>query len=75
MLTSLLIPKVVTSVNGVLTSTFSGILFDFFYRNYSSTTTTKRHEQVSWDSSRGARTSQAIERGVAKLHGQLRYQT
>ena len=37
-------PKVVTAVNsvmvavfgGIITSAFSGILFDFFYRNYSS---------------------------------------
>jgi len=28
-LVSLLVPKVVTTVNGVVTSTFSGILFDF----------------------------------------------
>ena len=29
-------PKVVAAVNGVIVGTFSGILFDFFYRNYSS---------------------------------------
>ena len=29
-------PKVVTAVNSVVTSAFGGILFDFFYRNYSS---------------------------------------
>ena len=28
--------KVVAAVDSVVTSTFSGILFDFFYRNYSS---------------------------------------
>jgi len=28
--------KVVTTVNGVITSAFSSILFDFFYYNYSS---------------------------------------
>jgi hypothetical protein len=33
MLVSPLIPKVVTIVNGVVTSAFSGILFNFFYRN------------------------------------------
>ena len=36
MLTSLLIPKVITAVNGVITSTFSSILFNFLYYNYSS---------------------------------------
>jgi hypothetical protein len=35
-LVSLLIPKVVATVNGVITSAFSGILFDFFYYNRSS---------------------------------------
>ena len=30
------IPKVVTTINSVITSAFSGILFNFFYRNYSS---------------------------------------
>ena len=33
MLTSSLIPKVVASINGVVTSAFGGILFDFFYYN------------------------------------------
>ena len=36
MLVLLLVPKVVTTVNSVVTSAFSGILFDFFYYNYSS---------------------------------------
>ena len=36
MLTSLLIPKVVTTVNGVITGTFSGMLFDFLYCNHGS---------------------------------------
>jgi hypothetical protein len=36
MLVSLLILKVVTAVNSVVTNAFSGILFDFFYYNYSS---------------------------------------
>jgi uncharacterized membrane protein YeiH len=35
-LVSPLIPKVVAAVNGVVTGAFGGILFDFFYRNYSS---------------------------------------
>jgi hypothetical protein len=35
-LVSLLIPKVVTTVKGVITYAFSGILFNFFYYNYSS---------------------------------------
>jgi len=29
-------PKVVATVNSVITAAFSGILFNFFYRNYSS---------------------------------------
>jgi len=29
-------PKVVTAVNGVVTTAFSSILFNFFYRNYGS---------------------------------------
>jgi hypothetical protein len=36
MLVSPLIPKVVAAVNSVITGAFGGILFDFFYRNYSS---------------------------------------
>jgi uncharacterized membrane protein YeiH len=36
MLVSLLVLKVVTAVNSVVTSAFGGILFDFFYHNYSS---------------------------------------
>jgi hypothetical protein len=36
MLVSLLIPKVVAAINSVITSAFSGILFNFFYYNYSS---------------------------------------
>ena len=35
-LVSPLMPKVVINVGGVVVSAFSGILFDFFYRNYSS---------------------------------------
>jgi hypothetical protein len=35
-LVSLLIPKVVTTIKGVVICAFSGILFDFFYYNYSS---------------------------------------
>jgi len=29
-------PKVVATVNSVMTAAFSGILFDFFYRNHDS---------------------------------------
>ena len=29
-------PKVITTVNGVVVGAFSGMLFDFFYCNYSS---------------------------------------
>jgi hypothetical protein len=36
MLVSPLVPKVVTTINSVVTSAFGGILFDFFYRNRSS---------------------------------------
>jgi hypothetical protein len=35
-LVSLPIPKVVTTINGVVTTAFGGILFDFFYYNLSS---------------------------------------
>ena len=31
-----LVPKVVATVNSVVTGAFGGILFDFFYYNYSS---------------------------------------
>ena len=41
MLTSLLIPKVVTTVNGVITSAFGSILFNFLYYNRSSKYITK----------------------------------
>ena len=36
MLTLLLIPKVVATINGVITSAFNSILFNFFYYNLSS---------------------------------------
>ena len=36
MLASPLIPKVVTTINGVITSAFGSILFNFFYYNYGS---------------------------------------
>ena len=36
MLTSPLVPKVVAAINSVMTSAFGGILFNFFYYNYSS---------------------------------------
>ena len=36
MLVSPLIPKVVATINGIITSAFSSILFNFFYYNFSS---------------------------------------
>jgi hypothetical protein len=45
MLVSLLVPKVVTTVNSVITGAFSGILFDFFYYNYSSNYITKPYRK------------------------------
>ena len=36
MLASPLIPKVVTAINGVVTSAFGSMLFNFLYHNYSS---------------------------------------
>jgi hypothetical protein len=36
---------IVTTVNSVVTSTFSGILFDFFYRNRSSNYITKPYRK------------------------------
>ena len=36
MLVSPLVPKVVTTANGVVAGALGGILFDFFYYNYSS---------------------------------------
>ena len=38
-------PKVVTAVNGVITSAFSGIVFNFFYRNRSSNYVTKPYRK------------------------------
>ena len=37
--------KVVAAVNGVVTGAFGGILFDFFYRNYSSNYITKPYRK------------------------------
>jgi uncharacterized membrane protein YeiH len=37
--------NVVAAVNSVVTSTFGGILFDFFYRNYSSNYITKPYRK------------------------------
>jgi hypothetical protein len=45
MLVSLLVPKVVTAVKGVITSAFSSILFDFFYYNRSSNYITKPYRK------------------------------
>ena len=39
-------PKVVAAVNGVVTSAFGGILFNFFYRNYSSNYITKPYRNA-----------------------------
>jgi len=36
-------PKVVTAVDGVITGYLGSILFDFFYRNYSSNCVTERY--------------------------------
>ena len=48
-LVSLLIPKVVAAVNGVVTSAFGGILFDFFYYNYSSNYITEPYRSTIVD--------------------------
>ena len=37
--------KVVAAVNGVITSTFGGILFNFLYYNYGSKYTTKPYRE------------------------------
>ena len=43
--TSPLIPKAVTTVNGVMASTFSSILFNFLYYNLSSNCVTKPYKR------------------------------
>jgi hypothetical protein len=45
MLTSLLVLKVVTAVDNVITGALGGILFDFFYRNYSSNYITEQYRE------------------------------
>jgi hypothetical protein len=45
MLISLLVLKVVTTVKGVVTYAFGSILFNFFYRNYSSNYITKPYRK------------------------------
>jgi hypothetical protein len=45
MLVSPLIPKVVATVNSVVTSAFSGILFNFFYRNRGSNYITEPYKK------------------------------
>ena len=40
-----LIPKVIATVNGVVTSAFGGMLFNFFYYNYSSNYITKPYRE------------------------------
>ena len=37
--------KIVTTVNGVVTSAFSGILFNFFYYNYGSNCVTEPYKR------------------------------
>jgi len=41
--------KVVTAVDGVVTGAFSSILFDFFYRNYSSNCVTTPSRSTTVD--------------------------
>ena len=38
-------PKVVAAINGVVTGAFSGMLFNFFYYNYSSNYITKPYRE------------------------------
>jgi hypothetical protein len=45
MLVSPLVPKVVATVNSVITGAFSGILFDFFYRNRGSNCITEPYRK------------------------------
>ena len=44
-LVSPLVPKVITTVKGVVTSAFGGMLFNFFYRNYGSKYVTKPYRK------------------------------
>jgi len=48
-LVSLPNPKVITTVNGLATGAFSSILFDFFYRNYSSNYITTPYRSTTVD--------------------------
>ena len=45
MLTFPLIPKVIATINGVITSAFSSILFNFLYYNYGSKYITKPYRK------------------------------
>ena len=45
MLTFPLIPKVIATINGVITSAFSSILFNFLYYNYGSNCVTKPYRK------------------------------
>ena len=45
MLVSLLVPKVVITLISVIVSAFSSILFNFFYRNYSSNCVTEPYRK------------------------------
>ena len=45
MLTSSLIPKVIATINSIITSAFSSILFNFLYYNYSSNYITKPYRK------------------------------
>ena len=48
-LVSLLVLKVVTTVVGVVTGAFGGILFDFFYRNRGSNCVTTPYRSTTMD--------------------------
>ena len=54
-LVSPLIPKVVIAIGGVIVGAFSGILSNFFYRNYSSKYITKPYRSTTVDLLLGVR--------------------
>ena len=54
-LVSLLIPKVVITVGGVIVGAFGGILFNFLYYNYSSKCITKPYRSTTVDLLLGVR--------------------
>ena len=55
MLVSPLVPKVVVAVGSVIVGTFSGILFNFFYRGYSSKYVIKPYRSITVDLLLGVR--------------------